>query len=254
MKVGISFVSTATRRRTSGAEDPGWSVRRLWPPRRRQRGTPSSAASPSGGGTAAEQHTFYTALYHSLLFPNVVSDVNGDYAGSDGKVHTDHRVGRSTPTSPSGTSTAARSNSSPSLESQGRRRHGPVARRRRRNRAGWLPKWAIVGGDESQMNGDSADPIIADAYAMGVRNFDVAAALTYMVKGATQNETNHGLEIERQYLSQYLTQHYVNAGSLDLTSIDYSIGGSATLEYAIDDFCHRPGRRRAARHARWPPP
>ena len=86
------------------------------------------------------------------------------------------------------------------------------------------------------MNGDSADPIIADAYAMGVRNFDVQAALSYMVKGATQTETNHGLEIERQYLSQYLSQHYVNAGSLDLTSIDYSIGGSATLEYAIDDF------------------
>ena len=101
---------------------------------------------------------------------------------------------------------------------------------------GWLPKWAIVGGDESQMNGDSADPIIADAYAMGVRNFDVAAALKFMVKGATQNESGHGLEIERQYLSQYLSQHYVNAGSLDLTSIDYSIGGSVTLEYAIDDF------------------
>ena len=57
-----------------------------------------------------------------------------------------------------------------------------------------------------------------------------------MVKGATQNETGHGLEIERQYLSQYLSQHYVNAASLDLTSIDYSIGGSVTLEYAIDDF------------------
>ncbi len=57
-----------------------------------------------------------------------------------------------------------------------------------------------------------------------------------MVKGATQNETGHGLQIERQYLSQYLSQHYVNATSLDLTSIDYSIGGSVTLEYAIDDF------------------
>ena len=101
---------------------------------------------------------------------------------------------------------------------------------------GWLPKWAIVAGDTSQVNGDSADPIIADAYAMGVRNFDVAAALRAMVKGATQNETGHGLEIERQYLSQYLSQHYVNAASLDLTSIDYSIGGSVTLEYAIDDF------------------
>ena len=65
---------------------------------------------------------------------------------------------------------------------------------------GWLPKWAIVGGDEVQMNGDSADPIIADAYAMGVRNFDVAAALRFMVKGATENESGHGLQIERQYL------------------------------------------------------
>ena len=86
------------------------------------------------------------------------------------------------------------------------------------------------------MNGDSADPIIADTLAMGVHNFDVGLALKYMVKGATKNETSHGLEIERQYLSQYLSQHYINAASLDLTSIDYSIGGSVTLEYAIDDF------------------
>jgi putative alpha-1,2-mannosidase len=86
------------------------------------------------------------------------------------------------------------------------------------------------------MNGDSADPIIAAAYAFGVRDFDVAAALKAMVKGATENETGHGLQIERQYLSQYLTQHFVPAGSLDLYSIDYSIGGSVTLEYALDDF------------------
>ena len=89
---------------------------------------------------------------------------------------------------------------------------------------------------------------------MGVRNFDVRAALRYMVKGATQNETGHGLEIERQYLSQYLTQHYVNAASLDLTSIDYSIGGSVTLEYAIDDFAIAQMADRRARSAPWPPP
>ena len=71
-----------------------------------------------------------------------------------------------------------------------------------------------------------------------------------MVKGATQNETGHGLEIERQYLNQYLSQHYVNAGSLDLTSIDYSIGGSVTLEYAIDDFS--VAQVAAAQHERLP--
>ena len=40
-----------------------------------------------GGGTAAAQQVFYTALYHALLHPNVVSDVNGEYMGFDGQPH-----------------------------------------------------------------------------------------------------------------------------------------------------------------------
>ena len=186
------------------------------------------------GGTTAQQHTFYTALYHSLLFPNVVSDVNGDYAGSDGRVHTAH--GRDEYANFSEWDIYRSEIQLEALLAP--RDVGDMVQSLvdDAEQGGWLPKWAIVGGDESQMNGDSADPIIADAYAMGVRNFDAGAALKYMVKGATQNETGHGLQIERQYLSQYLSQHYVNAASLDLTSIDYSIGGSVTLEYAIDDF------------------
>ncbi len=233
MKVGISFVSTQDALQNLRTEDPGWSVPRV-------------SAQAQGhwnallgriavrGGTMAQEHTFETALYHSLLFPNVVSDVNGKYAGTDGKVHAaDHREEYAN------FSEWDIYRSEVQLESLlAPRTVGDMVQSLvdDAEQTGWLPKWAIVGGDESQMNGDSADPIIADAYAMGVRNFDVASALTYMVKGATQNETPHGLEIERQYLSQYLAQHYVNAGSLDLTSIDYSIGGSVTLEYAIDDF------------------
>ncbi len=186
------------------------------------------------GATAAEEHTFYTALYHSLLFPNIVSDVNGQYAGSDGRVHTAR--GRDEYANFSEWDiyrSAIQLESLLDPHDVGDMVQSLVDDAQQ---TGWLPKWAIVGGDESQVNGDSADPIIADAYAMGVRNFDVGAALNAMVKGATQTETGHGLEIERQYLDQYLSQHYVDAGSLDLTSIDYSIGGSVTLEYAIDDF------------------
>jgi len=101
---------------------------------------------------------------------------------------------------------------------------------------GWLPKWAIVAGDGSQMNGDSADPTIASAYAFGVRGFDESAALAAMVKGATETEPPQGLEIERQYLADYLANHYVPAEDRDLDSIDYSAGASMTLEYALDDF------------------
>ena len=233
MKVGISFVSTADAEQNLESEDPGWSVQQVGA----QAETKWNALLGRievGGGTAAQRHTFYTALYHSLLSPNVVSDVNGHYAGSDGKVHTatgreeyanfsEWDIYRSEIQLLSLLDPHATGDMVQSLVDDA-------------EQTGWLPKWAIVGGDESQMNGDSADPIIADAYAMGVRNFDIGAALRYMVKGATQTENGHGLEIERQYLSQYLSQHYVDAGSLDLTSIDYSIGGSVTLEYAIDDF------------------
>ena len=233
MKVGISFVSTDDALQNLKSEDPGWSLQRI-SSQAHHRWSALLGRIAVRGGTGAQQHTFYTALYHSLLFPNVVSDVSGRYEGSDGTVHvagnrvvyanfSEWDIYRSEVQLESLLDPLAVGDMVQSLLDAAQQ-------------SGWLPKWAIVGGDESQMNGDSADPIIADALAMGVHNFDVGLALKYMVKGATQNETGHGLEIERQYLSQYLSQHYVNASSLDLTSIDYSIGGSVTLEYAIDDF------------------
>ena len=86
MKVGISFVSTRDAQQNLRAEDPGWSVRRV-AAQAQDRWNALLGRIAVRGGTAAEQHTFYTALYHSLLFPNVVSDVSGRYDGSDGKVH-----------------------------------------------------------------------------------------------------------------------------------------------------------------------
>jgi predicted alpha-1,2-mannosidase len=233
MKVGISFVNDGNAAANIRAEDPGWSL------------THVEAAATSrwngllgrigvGGGPRSKEETFYTALYHSLLFPSVVSDDNGQYTGDDGSVH------RST-------TRAQYANFSEwdiyrsqielvSLLAPHQAGDMVQSLVNDAQQGGWLPKWAIADGDAIQMNGDSADPIIAAAYAFGVRNFDVNAALRAMVKGATQAETGHGLQIERQYLNQYISQHYVDAASLDLTSIDYSIGGSVTLEYAIDDF------------------
>jgi predicted alpha-1,2-mannosidase len=233
MKVGISFVSVRDATQNLAVEDPGWSLGRVESAATRQWNALLDRVR-IGGGTAEEQRTFYTALYHSLLDPSVVSDDNGSYTGEDGRVHRSaHRaqyanfsewdIYRSEIQLVSVVAPHQAGDMIQSLVNDG-------------DQDGWLPKWAIVDGDASQMNGDSADPIIASAYAFGVRDFDVKGALDEMVKGATRDETGHGLEIERQYLDQYLAQHYVDAPSLDLTSINYSIGGSVTLEYAIDDF------------------
>ena len=40
------------------------------------------------GGTEEQRKIFYTALYHSLIAPNIFSDVDGRYRGMDRKVHT----------------------------------------------------------------------------------------------------------------------------------------------------------------------
>lgn len=232
MKVGVSYVSVAGAEANLAAEDPGWSLARV---EAHATGAWNALLDriAVAGGTRTEQRIFYTALYHSLLFPSVISDDDGAYTGDDHRVHVSSRpqysnfsewdVYRSEIELLSLVAPAQTADMVQSLVTDAQQN-------------GWLPKWAIADGDASQMNGDSADPLIAAAYAFGVRGFDARAALAAMVKGATQEETGHGLEIERQYLSQYLSQHYVNAGSLDLTSIDYSIGGSVTLEYALDDF------------------
>ena len=39
------------------------------------------------GGTDAQTTTFYTALYHTMIQPNVFNDVDGRYLGLDRKVH-----------------------------------------------------------------------------------------------------------------------------------------------------------------------
>ena len=233
MKVGISFVSGADAAANLAAEDPGWSIGRV-EAQATSRWNRLLGRLRVGGGTLTQQRTFYTALYHSLLSPNVVSDDNGDYAGADGQVH--RSPGRDQYANFSEWDIYRSEIELVALLAPRPAADMVQSLVNDAQQGGWLPKWAIVAGDASQMNGDSADPIIAAAYAFGVRDFDVGAALDAMVKGATRDETGHGLEIERQYLDQYLAQHYVNAPSLDLTSSDYSIGGSVTLEYAIDDF------------------
>jgi predicted alpha-1,2-mannosidase len=233
MKVAVSFVSVANAAQNMKDEDPGWSLTTV-EAAAHQKWNALLGRMRIGGGSRGAERTFYSALYHSLLHPNVVSDDNGQYPGPDAKVHrsatrlaysnfSEWDIYRSEIQLVSLLAPHQAGDMVQSLVNEA-------------EQGGWLPKWAIVGGDASQMNGDSADPIIADAYAFGVRGFDTKAALAAMVKGADQAEPIHGLEIERQYLSQYLSDHYVDAGSLDLDSIDYSDGASVTLEYAIDDF------------------
>jgi predicted alpha-1,2-mannosidase len=195
-----------------------------------------------GGGTVRDRRTFYTALYHALLEPSVFSDDNGSYMGMDGHVHTvapghiqyanysEWDIYRSEMPLLAMLDPARASDMVQSLVSDAAQ-------------SGWLPKWPVADGQTDVMVGDSADPIIADAYAFGARSFDTAAALAAMVKGATQSGISaNGEYVERPGLADYeqlgYVPHELNGTSLAATLVPTTPWGSVstTLEYATDDF------------------
>jgi predicted alpha-1,2-mannosidase len=237
MKVAISYVSPDDAWQNLEAEDPGWSTAAV------AAGTNATwndylGRIRIGGGTAAERAQFYTALYHALLGPNVFSDVNGDYTGFDNKVH---QV-------PEGTTQYANYSGwdiyrdevqllavvAPEQASQ-----MMSSLLNDQAQGGWLPKWGFANDYTGVMNGDAADPILADAYAFGARDFDARAALAAMVKGATvvptASQLGQGWYDERPGLSAYESEGYIpNTSQSSRSTVDN--GASETLEYSVADF------------------
>jgi predicted alpha-1,2-mannosidase len=237
VKVGLSFVSVAGARANLDAEDRGWDVIAVRNAAT-ERWTGMLGRISVGGGTPPERRTFYTALYHTLLHPNVISDASGFYTGFDGRVHraraghveyanfSDWDIYRTEIPLLALIAPGETSDMMQSLVDAARQENG------------WLPRWALVNGPTSVMGGDSVDAVIAGAYAFGAREFDARAALAAMVKGAstTAGPPGQGWYIPRWELNDW----YLSAGfvaNTHTTSVSPGPNGaSETLEYAFDDF------------------
>ena len=237
MKVAISYVSQAGAQSNLSAEDPGWSESNV-AKNTYQQWDQLLDRIRVGGGTNAQQVDFYTALYHALLEPSIFSDADGDYIGFDNDIHR----------APPGQVQYANfsgwdiyRSEIPLLAVIAPEQTGDMVTSllNDETQGGWLPKWGFANDYTQVMNGDAADPIIAEAYAFGVRNFNVKAALAAMVKGAsttpTASQLGQGFYVERPQLSDYLSLGYVpNTQESDLSPEPN--GASETLEYASADF------------------
>ncbi len=237
VKVGLSFVDLAGASANLSAEAPGWDMIAI-----RNRATEEWNGMlrriTIAGGTSEEQRTFYSALYHTLLHPNVISDVTGLYRGFDDRVHR-VRAGRTEYANYSDwdiyrTEAPLLGLIAPGEASDMMQSLVDAARQEN----GWLPRWALVNGPTSVMGGDSIDPVIGGAYAFGARDFDASAALAAMVKGASTiaGTPGQGWYIPRWELDDdYLRRGYVV--NTHTTSVSPGPNGaSETLEYALDDF------------------
>jgi predicted alpha-1,2-mannosidase len=183
-KVGISYVSVANAQLNRSTENPGWNftatraaAQRTW--------QAMLGKIRIGGGTPTQQTLFYTALYHSLLEPNVFSDVNGQYMGFDDQVHQVAAPQTAQYANYSGWDIYRGEIQLEALLAPQQTSDVVSSMLNDYSQSGQLPKWAENNGESYIMVGDPADSIIADAYAFGATDFNAQQALTDMVAEAT---------------------------------------------------------------------
>ncbi|MBY8882115.1 lectin [Actinacidiphila acidipaludis] len=237
-KVGVSYVSVANAVANRTAENGGWDFNGI------RDATHASWNSLLGrmqvaGGTSAQQQTFYTALYHSLLHPNVISDTNGQYPGFDGKVHTVDSGHQAVYANYSGwdiyrsqaqlealVAPAVASDTAQSMVDSYRQ-------------TGLFPKWSEDNGESYVMVGDPAAPIIADYYAFGATGFDTGSALTGLVaQAANANNDRPGLNYlgAPGYLPHDGSYGCCNFYGPAATTLEY-----ATADFAVSSFAKALG-------------
>ncbi|MER5400607.1 lectin [Streptomyces sp. NPDC002599] len=227
-KVGISYVSVANATANRAAENTGWDFTAT---RTAAQNAWNSALGKIqiAGGTAAQQQTFYTALYHSLLHPNVISDTNGQYYGFDGRTHTVDAGHKAAYANYSGWDIYRSQAQLEALVAPQVASDTAQSMVDDYAQTGIFPKWSENNGESYVMVGDPADAILADYYAFGARDFDTTTALAGMVRQAsTTNNDRPGLN----YLNS--PGYMPHDGSYGCCNFYGPV--ATTLEYNTADF------------------
>jgi predicted alpha-1,2-mannosidase len=219
VKVAISNVSEANAIANLDS-DPGWNfdaqraaAKRAW----QQALSAIDIEAPE-----AVRRSFYTALYHALIAPNLSMDVNSEYRGPDHEVH---RANGYTFYSTWSLWDVYRAQQPLMTLIQPKKREDDFVQSlvaaQQTSPYGILPVWAYEGLETWCMIGYHAVPIIADAYMKGIRGFDADAALKAMVASAT-------------YAPYGDLRDYMRLGYVPEDKESESV--SKTLEYAFDDW------------------
>ncbi|MEU9399306.1 GH92 family glycosyl hydrolase [Streptomyces sp. NPDC048242] len=192
------------------------------------------------GGTTARRTAFYTALYHSLMQPNLISDSDGRYPGMDQAVHRLARGQRAQYGNFSGWDQyRAQIQLLALLRPTVAGDFAQSLYNFARQNGGVWDRWVHISGATHVMTGDPSAATLATFYAMGIRNFDYNGAYASLVRQATvptpADLSDAGCpgqcEGQRPNLAQYLTSHYA------AQDVCHCWGGAAeTLEDSVADF------------------
>jgi len=223
VKIGISYVSIDNARENLQKETDNKSFDSVYEETHTKWNNLLSRIKVKGG-SEDDKIIFYTALYHTLIHPNILNDFNGEYPeinrGKIGKTE-DTRY-----TVFSLWDTYRNLHQLMSLVYPQQQSDMIKSMLDMYGENGWLPKWELNSTETFTMVGDPASIVIADTYLKGIQDFDIKKAYEAMLKSADQIENNP----LRPELKDYIEKGYVttdNEGSVSKTEeynvADYSI-------------------------------
>ncbi len=234
MKVALSTTGIPGAKANLAAEIPGWdfdytrkAARDEWN---------SYLGRIEVQGTREEKTNFYTAYYHAIIQPNIISDTDGSYrnaadsvvAAPGGEFYSTfslwdtYRAAHPFYTIATPEKVDAFVNS---LVAQSEVQ-------------GFLPIWALWGGETYTMIGNHAVPVIAEAYRKGFRGFDADKAFNAIKRTQTvphPQKSDWDNYVRYGYFPTDLTPAESVSSTLESTYDDYAAAEMASLLGRTDD-------------------
>lgn len=237
IRVALSFVSLEGARKNLEAETKGMTfdsakekAAAAW--------NEALGAVRVSGGSDYEYRVFYTALYHSLMHPNVFSDVDGRYIGFDGAIHT--AEGYTQLANFSMWDTYRTVHPLFAVVAPDRGRDAVLSLLADAREGGWLPKWTVANAETNIMSGDPVSAILVDGFVKGLyRDVDAEEAYGFMKRFAMEPPPAGSQYEGRPGVEEYWTRGFVPSedpeGRRWGIDTDLPGGASVTLEYGLAD-------------------
>ncbi|MCD8072498.1 MAG: GH92 family glycosyl hydrolase, partial [Alistipes sp.] len=241
VKIGVSFVSMENARLNLEVELDGKDFDAVWAQTREKWNRELSKINIEGG-TDDQRTVFYTALYHTMIHPNILSDVNMQYPATENpeiRTGTEERY------------------TVFSLWDTYRNFHQlmtlvyPDDQRKMLNSmmdtylsSGWMPKWELYGRETLTMEGDPAIPVFVDSYFKGLRDWDSETAWEAFYKSAMTPGPQNFLRPDND---DYLTLGYVPIRSEFDNSVSHALEYNVA-DWALSRFAEALGKREEANY------
>lgn len=224
VQMGVSFVSIENARLNLETEQPKTDFDAVHQAARKRWNDDLSRILVEGG-TEDQKTVFYTALYHALVHPNILQDVNGEYPAMESLEVKTTKENRYTVFSLWDTYRNVHQLMTLIYpERQMEMMHTMIDMYKE---GGWLPKWELYSRETFTMEGDPSIIVLADSWFKGLKDFDVTTAYEAMYKSATLPGKENKLRPDND--------DYMNLGYVALRG-QYDNSVSHALEYYIADW------------------